>query len=159
MTIKRYHLLLIDKAPLAGQFNVWTTLCLVLAFSLCGCMSEWSEEERHLEHFVPPHKPANYAAAVDQLETRGDDFLDGKSSNEQFDELWEIIGWLPELAGNSDLLRPQWEQVQSISNTLAAINTGDSGKSLDEADRQSWQENLGQLKELVPLAGKPEKAL
>lgn len=127
--------------------------CLALLASPCvqGCTRDGSEEDEHLEHVIPLHKPASYADMVAQLDMRWIR-LQNNADEQQLAELGDIVEWLPELAADSDLNRAQWEQVQSLSTKLQELYARLAGGTLEDADRNRWQEIIAALRELVPAS-------
>ena len=99
-------------------------LLAVLAFIASpGCHRATATDHDHLEHHVPPHKPANVAAAIDQIEHRFEAMAHGERTRgservTELKELVDIVRWLPEIAGDSDLREPQWNTVDQISEKL-----------------------------------------
>lgn len=79
----------------------------------------------HLEHHVPEHRPASFAAAVEQIASRHERLRNeiGKATREPVDrqlrELLDILDWLPEIAGDSDLRQADWNLVQQQAHQLA----------------------------------------
>jgi len=92
----------------------------LLLLATAGCLSSSPEENEKLEHHVPAHKPLTFAAAVTELQTRCEEAnaQELASTPEKFTELLDVIRWLPELAGDSDLGRADWETVQRLSQRL-----------------------------------------
>ncbi|QDT35388.1 hypothetical protein [Thalassoglobus polymorphus] len=128
------------------QVNVFCMLsALLLSFS--GCSVE-EEEDHHLEHIIPAHKPANYGDGVDQLSQRGKHFFANELGSEEVAELQDIVNWLPELAADSDLKRPQWEQVQAIAKQLKSQMDAAS----DSGGEKQWNQHVASLTDLVPAS-------
>jgi len=125
--------------------NKFPAICInaVIIFSisaLSGCASP-SEEDAHAEHVIPAHKPADFISAVDDLASR----IDARAMNEQsVQELRDIIGWLPELAAQTDLVKAEWDQVHEISMTLSRITWESADVNRDTVD--------GDLRRLRQLA-------
>lgn len=153
--------------PLIARRN---TRRAALARCLCGfslfacCLGEGCTHESHdghslLEHVIPPHKPGSYAETVEQLEVRWNQLHEGRgaSSAREISELRDLVVWLPELAADSDLDRRQWEQVQSLSNELVALQGKLAGGRVAAADRARWQQIMVSLQEFV--AASDEHAL
>lgn len=105
----------------ARSTRIWPLMWLLgLGFMMsgCGASSRGDQaqrgDEQHLEHHVPAHKPRNVLSAWPDLKQR----LEGLKESSpplELTELRDIFGWLPELAGDTDLKRPAWEQIQSFS--------------------------------------------
>jgi len=127
-----------------------------------GCTQESHEADSHLEHVIPPHKPGSYAETVEQLEVRWNRLHEGNDapSAQEVSELGDVVGWLPELAADSDLDRRQWEQVQSLSGELKSLHGRLAGGSVEDADRTRWQQIISSLREFVPEADeRPSQSL
>jgi len=122
---------------------------LSLLHSASGCGD--SADEAHLEHVIPHHKPASAALAVDQLQVRGAERFSGASSADQTAELSDIISWLPELAADTDVRRPQWERIRDISVELSRLS-GPAVLPAGDASQQRWDELIAELDDLVPEA-------
>ena len=115
--------------------NRSTSLVLIVMAVLCamssGCGSSSShsitaESADHdgLEHHIPEHKPKSFDAAVPELRRRlavirsafeSDQTL---ASSEELTEFEDIVNWLPELAADSDMHKPEWDQVHEIAKRL-----------------------------------------
>ena len=140
---------------------LWTTYIGVL-FAGIGCSSQEAQhEDEHLEHFVPAHKPANYAALVDQLETRiaqqtqpaesGDGTPTAGQSATQRQELMDIIGWIPELAADSELQKQDFEMAVSAGAKLSlALGFETPAAGSQPMNQSSIPGLLEELKALVP---------
>ncbi len=133
-------------------------LCLaasVLTIAVSGCQSSASgDDDSRLEHHVPAHKPPTFRAAVEQLQIRSQ-HLTGESAADhsatERTELLDIIRWLPELAGDSDLRRPDWEQVQRESREMAQlIESFPNLADLSQDKQRRYQELLRELQSVVP---------
>lgn len=129
--------------------------------SVAGCGSSESEEDHHMEHFVPAHKPASFKGAVDALTERtshlklhvGDS---GEIVQQELGELADIIGWIPELAADSDLNEQDWTQAVQVSGKMQIVyerSNADGGLETLLADLPPLIESL---EPLVPRAGRPE---
>ena len=139
----------------------------LLAFA-CGCNQSGNaddhEDDHHAEHFVPPHKPANYAQAVEEIEHRAAHLTSHAGHGhddeaEEFHELVDIVEWLPELAADSDLNEADWGSAraagQSIASELNSRMKEDGSLTLDKLD-ESIQSSVATLQSLVAAAGIPE---
>lgn len=121
-------------------------------FSVCLLLSSCHAqgEAEHLEHVTPEHKPAGYTEATVQLRQRFTEVLDRKldehQRTQQLAELGDIIRWLPEIAAESDLKKPQWEQVEQISQRLGTWQTELSAhQSFAQEQRQEIEKDLQAL--------------
>lgn len=130
--------------------------CLIMmaALLIAGCSGE--AEEDHLEHHIPPHKPANLIEAVEQLEHRiplvcGQD---ASPSDTDQQELIDIVLWIPELAADSDLRKADWETAAAVSAQMQKTLLSSLAPSVKQSDRQTAQKQLTplihDLKALLP---------
>lgn len=86
---------------------------------VCGCGISHSEKENDkLEHARPDHKPHSLPELVDQLRVRVDRFGEGKRSDRDLEQFEEIVNWIPEIAGETDLREKEWELATAISERL-----------------------------------------
>lgn len=137
---------------------------LAVAISGCGSSDEHAKDEHsedeHLEHFVPAHKPADYAAMVEQLEKRigqqssssvsgeGASAADHSATARQ--ELIDIIGWIPELAADSELRKQEFETAVSAGAGLSiALGFERPTEGTKTVDQSSIPKLLDELKALV----------
>lgn len=142
----------------------------VLTMFLPGCIqssADTNDADHHLEHFVPHHKPANFADAVEAISVRsshlGEHAGHGHShENEEFQELLEIVDWIPELAADSDLSESQWNDAthaaSKMSILLAARKSPTDGLDLKDLPGAIASE-FQVLERLVSAAGKPERRI
>lgn len=121
-------------------------LLLMVTLFVAGCSD--LDQTEHLEHVTPDHKPASFAACVEQLELRGQRFFAGELDESATAELRDIAGWVSELATDSDLRRAQWEQTRAIGEELETLLSG----PVSETSRSRWEQLVRQLSELVPFA-------
>jgi hypothetical protein len=142
------------------QFSVCCValLCFALTVSGCGSSAESHEDEHHehehehLEHFVPAHKPKDFAELVDQLALRFPQ-LESTSPGAGHDaarkELADIIDWIPELAADSELRKADFETavatVTGFANALKETATATKAASVDPPVFESLIEELRQL--------------
>jgi hypothetical protein len=130
----------------------FTAFWLVAAIAgLPGCAtSPGDEEEHHAEHHIPEHKPATFSAAVESLEPRRADLFGGDGDapadrDAKRNELRDIVGWLPELAAETDLKKSDWETVQRVSAELMPlVETGSPDTAPDR-----FRELVAQLRALA----------
>lgn len=114
-------------------------MCLLVALACvatAGCHRASATDEDHLEHHVPPHKPQNLTSAIDEIERRFEVLAHGREvpiadRAAQLQELVDIIRWLPEIAGDSDLPEEQWNVVDQVSEKFWPLLQG----QLDHANR------------------------
>jgi len=147
---------------------------LVISALLLSCLSGCGSSEHtnggdddHLEHFVPAHKPANFSRAVEEIRHRAEHLtahaVHGHDDEPaEFQELLDIVNWLPELTADSDLNEADWNTAstaaQSIAEKLGKRRTADGSLSLQELPSAIVTE-MQTLQALVSAAGKPEPAM
>jgi hypothetical protein len=116
--------------------------------------------DEHLEHFVPAHKPADFAALVEQLEKRiaqqtptsgsGEEKSESAQSAEERQELIDILGWIPELAADSELRKQEFETAVSAGAGLSiALGFEKPTEATMSVDQSSIPKLLEELKALV----------
>jgi hypothetical protein len=139
--------------------------CFSVLIAVVGCGSheehhEDHHEDEHLEHFVPAHKPADYAALVEQLENRiskqsqvsgsGEGTAATAQSATERQELIDIVGWIPELAADSELRKQEFETAVSAGVRLSiALGFEKPGEGITPVDPSSIPGLLEELKALV----------
>ena len=141
---------------------------LSLAVSGCGSKDDHHEDhddehhhdDHHLEHFVPAHKPADYGALVDQLEKRiagqspaagsGEGTKNPAQLTTERQELIDIIGWIPELAADSELRKKDFEAAVAAGTRLSiALGFVKQTDGSSPVDASKIPELLDELKALV----------
>lgn len=149
---------------LFGRFNgmlllmTWTGLSLAIVG--CGSSDDHHEDE-HLEHFVPAHKPADYSTLVEQLDKRiaqqlqlsdsGAGAVESSPTATARQELIDIIGWIPELAADSELRKAEFEAAVSAGTRLShALGFENPAESTAPVDQSMIPTILEELKALVP---------
>lgn len=137
---------------------------MLVILAAAGCSPSESEDDHHMEHFVPEHKPASFKGAVDALAERtshlqyhvGDS---GEIVQQELTELADIIGWIPELAADSDLNETDWAKAVRVSTQMLSVYE----QSSVAGDLKSLLADLPPLIEslqpLVPKAGRPEPSM
>lgn len=102
-------------------------LALAVLLSLPGCgAGGTNSEEDHGKHVDPPHKPATFAMAVQEVEHRFDELARPLASDirtNRLVELDDILRWLPQMAGDTDLRRADWDEVNGLTARLVALRT------------------------------------
>lgn len=69
------------------------------------------------EHGILPHKPRTFVDAVNQIDQRGHELLTHRHAPD-IQEWFDILGWLPEIAADTDLKKSDWESVVRIGRDL-----------------------------------------
>jgi hypothetical protein len=143
------------------------TLCLLPTTGCTESGASAAHDEQHNEHFIPEHKPANFAEAVEEIKHRSTHLTQhaGHGHDDEaveFQELVDIVDWLPELAADSDLNEVDWMAARDSGLALESIIAGcrdqDGTLRLDGlADATAPQ--LQSLQALVSRAGRPEPAI
>lgn len=123
----------------------WWLLAATAMLTTSGCFPA-DDQEEHLEHSIPAHMPLSYASAVEQLKARGKRHFDGHLEPDELTKLLDIIGWLPEIAADSDLRRQPWEQIQKISVRLEQLIV----HPRPAEQRARWEELISVLDSFVP---------
>jgi hypothetical protein len=142
-----------------------------LSLAVIGCASkddhhEDHHDDHHLEHFVPAHKPADYGALVDQLEKRiagqspaagsGEGTKDpaqsatGRQELTDRQELMDIVGWIPELAADSELRKKDFDAAVAAGTRLSiALGFAKQTDGSSSVDASTIPKILDELKALV----------
>jgi hypothetical protein len=126
----------------------------------CGCNRSTHSEHDHLEHHQPPHKPGSLPEAVIALEIRfsalpASGHVPSQAEVTLLRELLDIVRWLPETAGDSDLPEAEWNVVDSISGRLAPhlaeqLRRSERGEQVDLTPlAEPWSAALSQLREVA----------
>lgn len=117
---------------------------------LPGCSSTTGEED-HAAHHIPEHRPRNLPSAAAQIRSRWSAIRTASPSEQptRWTELGDILRWLPEIAGESNLGRPQWEDVQRISVELEAMHDREEPSRPAPEDESRRRVLLDQLESLA----------
>jgi hypothetical protein len=108
----------------------WLLLALANVAALAGCghslpTSDSASEAQGGEHeHNPPHKPRDFPSGLAALHERFAQLFKTPDSqslegDEEFSKLVDIVGWIPELAADSDLNRAEWDRINERSKQLA----------------------------------------
>lgn len=144
-------------------------LCCIISFG-CGSADEardahhddhhGQEHDDHeqLEHFVPAHKPKDFEQLVEQLAVRFSQLSSAsatnasdKSATTALQELADIIGWIPELAADSELRRSDFESAVAAANKLANVfNETAASADAKPVAAAGFEPMIEQLRQLVP---------
>lgn len=74
-------------------------------------------EHDHDHHHVPDHKPENFSSLVINLDSR---LQATEFSDHSWEEVIDLVRWVPELAADSDLRRKDFESAVRVSESLLA---------------------------------------
>ncbi|AMV18292.1 hypothetical protein [Planctomyces sp. SH-PL14] len=128
-----------------------SALCLGL---LSGCSSTAAEED-HAAHHIPEHRPPDLPSTAAEIRSRWSAVRTVSPSEQptRWTELGDILRWLPEIAGESNLNRPEWEEVQRISTELEAIHDRERPATAARPEENSRRQTLlDQLDRVASLA-------
>ena len=101
-------------------------LCCAMGIVGCG-EAKQSPDDEHLEHFVPSHKPKDFGHLVEQLALRVPQLAPAALTGGDDDhatvvqEMSDIIGWIPELAADSELIKADFDSAVATGNKLSAV--------------------------------------
>ncbi|WP_417385736.1 hypothetical protein [Gimesia sp.] len=112
------------KSRITGTMALCLSGLLICFQAGCTQSADSAQDENHLEHHIPEHKPKTYSATVKELDTRmrrllNQDQEEGTQKKQQ--ELAEIIDWIPELAADSELKHSDWNEVKQFSSELKTV--------------------------------------
>ena len=88
--------------------------------------AEHATYEEH-DHSLPPHMPRSFPHAVEELLRRHQVLADASPVEDpvpfrvEFQELCDIVGWLPMLAADSDLTEAEWLPIKQAADRLSSI--------------------------------------
>ena len=147
-----------------SDFLPWCCIAIIscaVSIAGCGTSAESHEDEHHdehLEHFVPAHKPKSFTDLVDQLALRAPKLndasqpSDGEASQPTgLQEFSDIIGWIPELAADSELTKPDFESAVAAGNKLATVFAETLGpKKTKSFEAETIEPLIEELRTLVP---------
>lgn len=134
-----------------------TSLLLVLLVGCAGSKPAATEHEHghehgmshEEEHGILPHKPRTFAAAIEQIDQRGHELLTHRDDHDVA-EWFDILGWLPELAGDTELRKPEWDEVARIARELEQWSAPWRSSEKSSIDVAVLERHVSALKGLVP---------
>jgi len=109
------------------RFTPNALVLVVLLFA--GCADEQRESLHESGHFVADHWPTSLADAATKIDVRLAALRKGED-NDAYGELTDIIGWVPEIAADSDLSEADWIPIHDASRAMSNRLRGKS-RSLD----------------------------
>jgi hypothetical protein len=99
-------------------------LLLLLAHAVAGCGGT-AVEHAEEPHVRPSHHPGSFRGAVAAIDSRTTALnagpLDAAAAERAVRELADIVGWLPELAAETELSRREWDRVHAVSRGLGKL--------------------------------------
>lgn len=148
-----------------SRHTVAVCLMLVLLLGLLGCGMNGDSSIPTAEqsighqssHGIAAHRPKSFSEAVEQLTTRYQALVATPPDNTDVDiadalqQLKDIVHWLPELAGDTDLRRVEWEQVQQLTlNLQQFIEPWQTAKdATDPSGKQHFNNCIAELHSLA----------
>ena len=142
------------------RFKSMLLICGALTLSGCGPSAESHEDEHEqLEHFFPAHKPHSSGELVEQLALRTRQLAAGDQPSDGSDEVHatalqefsDIIGWIPELAADSELMKADFESAVATGKKLTTAFAETMGPQKTKAvDMATLERLIDELRKLVP---------
>jgi len=122
------------KVVNADDVSLRTSISLLLLVFLSlvvGCGVEERESLYESDHTVPAHWPNDVADSIVKMEERVTR-LHNQPDQKTTSELADIIGWVPEIAADSELTEEEWAPLYEASTRLTnRVRSG--GKQMNEA--------------------------
>lgn len=118
-----------------------------------GCEGRHTSSE-HVgaeEHEHPAHMPPSFVAAISEVKQRISALKKAKAVDHQAQsqELRDIVRWLPELAGDTDLRKSDWDAVNESSKKmevlLAPLLDGTDDRSASSSEMEKVVDSLQSL--------------
>lgn len=103
-----------------SDFRFLYIILLAVAVTGCGNQSVDGEYEQ-VEHFVPDHWPQDLLDASSKIDQRASQ-LSGQLTTDVLTiekQLRDIVGWVPEVAADTDLTEQQWNPIYFASEKLS----------------------------------------
>ena len=118
--------------------SLWGLMsCFLMGCFLIGCQTEQRDSLHEMDHFVPAHWPSDLSDAVSKIDERLAKLTsdDANPSNDAETatarkELFDIVGWMPEIAADTYLEEAEWIPVYEASLELSKT-LQKSGSTLD----------------------------
>lgn len=127
-----------------------------------GTVEDSEHHDEHLEHHRPEHRPASFTAAVEQIARRHARIQakmmkkSDQSLDHEISELLDILVWLPEIAGDSELRQSDWETVkqhaESLASLLQKLDPSGIGVQQDISSIHEMTTLIKDLRKLVPAS-------
>jgi hypothetical protein len=141
-----------------NDFRFLYMILLAVAVTGCGNRSSDGEYEK-VEHFVPAHWPSDLLDASSKIDERTSQ-LSGQAKADApaiERELRDIVGWVPEIAADTDLSEEQWNPVYFASEKLSK-RLSKMPRPLDDATLKAIDEYRNLLSETAKLLPQEEVA-
>jgi hypothetical protein len=126
---------------------------IFLAFAVNGCANPSSDGEyEKVEHFVPAHWPSDLLDASSKIEDRTLQLSGKTAANAPAleGELRDIVGWIPEIAADTELTEEQWDPLYFASEELSK-RLAKMPRPLDDATLKAIAEYRNLLSETAKL--------
>jgi hypothetical protein len=108
-----------------------------------GCAHEQRDSLHESGHFVPDHWPSSLDDAATKIADRLT-VLSESEDKEAYGELSDIVGWVPEIAADSDLSEADWIPINEASRKISNRLRGKAA-SLDN----EWLTEIQRFHELI----------
>ena len=123
------------------RFALSLTLVLVSCVLILGCSRETPESLHETDHFVAAHWPTSLADAASKMETRVVSLQTGRDEK-TYAELCDIVGWIPEIAADSELSEADWIPINEASLAISNRLRNEAKQAITNlaADLQAFQD-------------------
>ncbi|MEC9116371.1 MAG: hypothetical protein VX607_05850, partial [Planctomycetota bacterium] len=116
-----------------------------------GHEDEHDHEHHHVDHLIPDHYPDDFYAAAQRLSELVEAFSIGKKVKSKGGvsaekEYSDLLRWLPELAADTDLLEPEWNEVDQFSTEATEEYSG------AKEDSKNWSNQQAKLPRILEIA-------
>lgn len=132
---------------------LYLSMLVIGTFCIVGCSNhEVDDDHEKVEHFVPAHWPNDLVDASDKITQRASQ-LSGQSTTDATtveNQLRDIVGWVPEIAADTDLSEAQWNPIHQASEKLSK-RLAKMPRPLDESTRSAIEEYSNLLVETAKL--------
>lgn len=111
------------------------------------------------DHHIPEHRPKDDSDAVRQLSQRIElvrsEARHPAHAMEEKKKLRDVITWLPELAADSDLKKPEWDRIHGLVKELDRLVPAEAPAFLEQsapgsASRKAMAELIDELETIKP---------
>jgi len=121
---------------------LYIAVLVIGTFCIVGCNNHPVDDDHEkIEHFVPAHWPTDLDDASFKITQRASQ-LSGQSITDATtieNQLRDIVGWVPEIAADTDLTESQWNPIHEASESLSKRLTK-MPRPLDDSTRSAIEE-------------------